>query len=91
MRTLDLFQIKLFHVDRTAKKGYNSYIISFQEKSFGSSPGLFQGFFYMIWSVAQFGRSIWPGTGRLHVRIIPSQIIRLNLPFTISNKLYSLT
>ncbi|OHB64397.1 MAG: hypothetical protein A2168_07275 [Planctomycetes bacterium RBG_13_50_24] len=40
------FELNFFHLDKTAKKGYNSYIISFQEKSFGSSPGLFQGFFF---------------------------------------------
>ena len=47
------------------------------KKSFGSSPGLFQGFFYKIWSVAQFDQSVRPRAGKLHARIMPS---RINLP-----------
>ena len=48
MRTQDLFQAKLFSSWQSRKKSYNSFIISFQEESFGYSPGMFRGSFFYV-------------------------------------------
>jgi len=65
------FKLNFFHLDKTVKKGYNIYIISFQEKVLAPALVCSRAFFVVL-VAAQFGPSARPGAERLHVRIMPT-------------------
>jgi len=46
------FELNFFHLDKTIKKGYNTYIISFQQKKV-SAPALVCSRAFFMWCGAQ--------------------------------------